>query len=539
MLDRSLVFHLPLGDIMFLANLSVRYPVFRGKKPLLLISVIGLALALGIMTTRQPLLAIAAEIGILLTIGILSKPDIATMAVLGVLYTNAAVVAVRYHGVPDFVSSSLPALLLIPLASYLIFRREGLVITPVLPLIFLFVVVQVAGTLLSENIATSTTALTNFLIEGAGLYFLITNVVRTPAMLRRAIWVLLAAGTFMGFLSFYQDVTHTYNNNYWGFAQMSNAAFGTGAENLYGKVLQKRLAGPIGEQNRYAQIMLMLVPLGFFRFLGERSKILRILAAIAMAFAALGVALTFSRGAAVAFVLVLLIMTLMRYIKPWQLGLIIIAIALLFVAVPEYRGRLTSLQGLTSLTSSDGSSAGQEQADGSMLSRATEGLAALLVFIDHPVVGVGPGMFRYYYQDYAEYVGLRVLATDRQAHNLYLGLAAETGALGIICFLLVVYVMLRDLHRTRKRWERTRPELANMATAFMLAIITYLATGLFLHFAFIRFFWIIMALGAAASAIATAQEEQAPSVWDTALMVSPVQAAQPIVNGTSVPMGQE
>ncbi|MFL5802110.1 MAG: O-antigen ligase family protein [Roseiflexaceae bacterium] len=523
---------------MFLADLSMRYPLLRGKKPLLLLSVIGMALLLGIMAPRQPLLAIGAEIAILLTIGILSKPDIATMAVIGVLYTNAAVVAVRYHGVPDFVGSALPALLVIPLASYMIFRRGGLVITPVLPLIFLFMVVQVAGTLLSENIATSTNALTNFMIEGMGLYFLITNVVRTPAMLRRVIWVLLAAGTFMGLLSFYQDVTRTYSDNYWGFAQMSNAAFGTGAENVYGKVLQKRLAGPIGEQNRYAQIMLMLVPLGFFRFWGERSKFMRLLAAIATAFAALGVALTFSRGAAVAFVMVLVIMTFMRYIKPWQIGIIILAIALLFAAVPEYRGRLVSLQGLTSLTSSEGAGAGQEQADGSMLSRATEGLAALLVFIDHPVVGVGPGMFRYYYQDYAEYVGLRVLAADRQAHNLYLGLAAETGALGLLCFFLILYVALRDLHRTRKRWQHTRPELANMATAFMLAIITYLTTGVFLHFAFIRYFWLILALGGAANYIA-AQEEQAPAAPSTALAVVPAPAVQPIGSRTSVPMGQE
>jgi O-antigen ligase len=461
------------------------------------------------------------------------------MVVIVVLYTNAAVVAVKFHGIPEMIGSSLPALLLIPLASYMIFRREGLVITPVLPLIFLFMVVQVAGTLLSENIATSTNALTNFMIEGIGLYFLITNVVRTPAMLRRAIWVLLAAGTFMGFLSFYQEITKTYDNNYWGFAQMSNAAFGTGVENLYGKVYQKRLAGPIGEQNRYAQVMLMLVPLGFFHFWGQRSKFMRLLAAIGTAFAALGVALTFSRGAAVAFVMVLLIMTFMRYIKPWQLGLIVVAVALLFAAVPEYRARLVSLQGVTSLVSSDGAGAGQEQADGSMLSRATEGLAALLVFIDHPIVGVGPGMFRYYYQDYAEYVGLRVLATDRQAHNLFLGLAAETGALGLLCFGLVLYVTLRDLHRTRKRWQRTRPDLANMATAFMLAIVTYLATGLFLHFAFIRYFWLILALGGAANYIAAQQEEQAPAVAGTALAVAPRPAAQPLGSRTSVPKGQE
>jgi len=471
-----------------------------------------MALVLGIMAPRQPLLAIGGEIAVLLAIGILAKPDVATLAVLAILYTNAPVVAVRFHGLPYFFGTLVPALLLIPLASYLIFQRKGLVINPALPLIFLFMVIQVAGTLLSENIGTSTNDLTNFMVEGIGLYFLLTNVVRTPTMLRRATWVLLIAGLFMGFLSFYQQLTHTYNNNYWGFAQMSNAAFGTGSTNIYGKVLQKRLAGPLGDQNRYAQIMLILVPLGFYRFLGERSNFLRVLAAVATAFCALGVALTFSRGAAVAFVLVLVVMAFMRLIKPWQLLLIGLALVLLFAAVPEYRARLETLVGVTSIVSEEGTAAGAETADGSMLSRATEGLAALLVFIDHPVVGVGPGMFRYYYQDYAEYVGLRVLAADRQAHNLYLGLLAETGALGMICFLLVVYVTLRNLNQVRKRMAISNPEGANMATAFMLAITAYLASGIFLHFAYIRYFWLMMALAGAASYIANAQaEKQAPA----------------------------
>jgi hypothetical protein len=66
-------------------------------------------------------------------------------------------------------------------------------------------------------------------------------------------------------------------------------------------------------------------------------------------------------------------------------------------------------------------------------------------------------------------------------------------------------VTLRNLERTRKRFAQSRPELANMATAFMLAIITYMASGLFLHFAYIRYFWLMMALAGAASYIA-AQE---------------------------------
>jgi O-antigen ligase len=473
------------------------------------LGVLAAALMLGFATADVPVIAIVGELSLLGVMAILSWPDIATLLVIFILFTNAAVVAVRYHGVPSFAGAAVPVLLLIPLASYLIFKRQKLIITRELPLIFLFLVVQIAGTLLSTNILTSTSELLNFMIEGIGLYFLISNVIRTPQMLRWAIWILLLAGAFMGFLSLYQQLTHTYGNNYWGFAQMSNAAFGTGGQNVYGKLTQQRLAGPLGDQNRYAQNMLMLMSLGIFRFWGERSRLLRLLALIATALCAIGVALTFSRGAAVGFVVVLGIITVMRYIKPYQLAIVALGAALLLFALPQYATRLTSLQGASSLTSQEGSGAGEMSADGSLRSRLTENLAALLVFVDHPVVGVGPGMFRYYYQDYAEYVGLRVLMADRQAHELYLGVAAEDGALGLICFLLILFVSLRGLARARKRWLEERPELANLATGFLVAIISYLTTGLFLHFAYIRFFWLIMALASAAVMIAEHEAERA------------------------------
>lgn len=491
---------------MFWADLSVQYPFLRGFKPLLLIGVCLVAVALGVIAPREPLLSIGALVGLLLGMGMLAKPDLATLVVIFVLYTNAAVIMVKFHGVPELIGTALPALLLLPLASYMILRREGLVMVPVLPLIFLFMAVQVAGTLGAVNIARATDNLINFIIEGLGLFFLITNVVRTRTMLHRAIWTLLFAGILMGGLSLWQEATQTYDNNYGGFAQMSNAAFKTGSDALFAEEPQRRLAGPIGEQNRYGQVMLMLVPLGFFRMWSERSRFWQVMAVIATICAIGGVTMTFSRGAAVGFALVIVIMTFMRYIKIWQLGIIVLAISILFTLVPEYSHRLLSLQGATSLFATEGTGAGEEQADGSMRSRLTEGLAAILVFVDHPLVGVGPGMFRYYYQEYASYVGIRVLTADRQAHSLFPGLMAENGGLGLLFFCLILFVTLRDLHRVRKRWVKKDPDLANMATGFFLAVITYLTTGIFLHFAFIRYFWLIMALASAAAYVAKQEE---------------------------------
>jgi O-antigen ligase len=454
---------------------------------------------------------------------IFAKPDIATLVCLFVLYTNAGVVAVHFHGVPQYAAAAVPAMLVIPLIYYVILNHREIIVTPELPLIFLLLAVQVVGVLFASNIGRSFTAMQGFAVEGLGLYFLVTNAVRSQVMLRRAVWVLLLAGAFMGGLTFYQQITGTFDNNYGGFAQVGGSSFETGAETISGVETQPYLVGPIGEKNRYAQTMLMLVPLGLFRIWGERAGALRGLAAVATGFTTLGMMLTFSRGAAVGFGVVLFIMMMMRYIKWWHLLVVALGLVLLLQLVPSYRTRLMTLEGVASLASEDTSGA-----DSSLQSRLTENVAALLVFVDHPIVGVGPGLFRAHYREYAELVGVRVHTTERQAHNLYLGLAAETGLLGLVSFLAIVTVTLRGLGRARRPLVHTNPELAYILTGFLLAISSYLVTGIFLHFAFIRFFWLMLGLASAAVYIANKGDEET-----NLLMEAPQDRAWPWIGEAS------
>lgn len=501
----------------------------------LVIFLIGLAtLILGLIAINQSLLATGIGLGLLLILAILANPNLATLLVVFILYTNAAVIAVKFHNVPSLIGGALPALLVFPLASYVIVRREKLIMSPILLPIFLFFAIQVAGTLFAEYRYEATNNLITFILEGLGIFFLLTNVVRTPQMLRHVTWALLIAGAFIGGLSLYQQVTHTFQNDYWGFAQMSFAQLNTGVETINGAVTVPRLAGQIGEKNRYAQVMLMLVPVGIFRFWGEKKLLMRILAALATGLIAIGSALAYSRGAAVGFVLMLAIMVFMRYIKLWQVGIIVALLAIVLVAVPTYATRLTSLQTLAA-SFSDDTSAGVASADGATLGRLTEMGAAGLVFLDHPILGVGPGLFPLYYQQYADLIGLRTLNQDRQAHDLYVSIAAENGGLGLACFLVIIYVTLRGLARARKRWLNADPEIANMATAYMLSLVTYLTTGIFLHFAFIRYFWLIMALAAAVIYIADQRALAEQEDDQVALAPTPVgREGYPVPVGTQV-----
>jgi O-antigen ligase len=138
-------------------------------------------------------------------------------------------------------------------------------------------------------------------------------------------------------------------------------------------------------------------------------------------------------------------------------------------------------------------------ADGAIRGRATDILAALMIFRDHPLIGVGPGMVQYYTQEYSRSLGLRYLQDDKEAHSLFPGIAAESGILGLICFVAIFYLALRGLMRARKQWLESHPDWSYMATAFFQVLISYVVTGLFLHMSYMRFFYLMLAFAVVAS----------------------------------------
>ena len=475
------------------------YPLRRLRPARAIIGLSGVALAafLGYEAGNHPLPAIGVGLVAIVALAIAARPDYATVAAVVILYSNAAAIAVKLYGLPTAIGSIVPMLLAIPLAYRLVARREPLIQTSALPFLAGLLIVEILSTIVSSEPGSAAAEVGRFVLEGVILYLLITNVVRNYAMLRQLAWALIAIGGFLGALSAIQQYTGTYGNDYLGFAQVSSAAFGTGGS------LQRRLAGPLGDQNRYAQILLVLIPIGLFLVWSARSKLLMALAAGATALTVVGVALTFSRGAAVGFAVMLVVGTALRYIKLRQAAVIVAGLVLLLALFPAYQSRLSWLG---SLSVKQGT---QSQADTSNLrSRATEVLVAVQVFADHPILGVGPGQFPTYYRPYAErayssFLDIRAQNSNRKAHDLYAGIAAETGILGLFFFLAIVFVTLRDLARARKRsLRRSRPELAGMATSFFLAIVAYLGSGVFLHLAYQRYLWLLLALAGAAASVA-------------------------------------
>jgi O-antigen ligase len=176
-------------------------------------------------------------------------------------------------------------------------------------------------------------------------------------------------------------------------------------------------------------------------------------------------------------------------------GLLFVVVA---AAVPQYGARLLSLANLGGVVAG---SRGVEDTDSSTRGRLTEMLAAGLVFVDHPILGVGPGMARHHYREYAEIAGGRIQGRTRMVHSLYVQIAAEYGLLGLLAFGGMIAATFVDLQRVRRRLRRSRPELSLLVTGLMMSLVVYLTTGLFLHTAYERYLWLFLGITGAASCV--------------------------------------
>ena len=455
-------------------------------------------IAVGAVMEGQPLVALAAVLAVPAAVSVLARPDATIPVVLFLIYSNAMVVAVHFHGVPSIAAMLAPAPLIIPLLYNIVLLRQRIVLGPALPWILAFVGWQLLSAMFSRAPDQAIEGVMSTVFEGLLMYVLITNVVRSSRILRTSVWALIAAGTFMGGISVYQQTTRSFDSDLGGFGQLSDGAGFQVAEG-HGTVIQQRLSGPIGEKNRYAQVMLMLIPLALSRFWIERNFGLRSVAMVSAMLIAMGCALTFSRSGAIAFVLMSMVGLALKFVSPKQVGLLGIGGLVLLLAVPQYRTRLATVPTALGIF---GASSTQEEPDGAIRGRVTEMLAAARMAIDHPVFGVGPDMSGEYTREYGQVGGLRALEGPRQTHCMFLEIPAETGLPGMMLFLSMLGATILSLLRTRSQIIDSDRELEQTVSAFLLALTGYLVMGIFLHMSYVRYFWLMLSMSDAATCVA-------------------------------------
>jgi O-Antigen ligase len=427
------------------------------------------------------------------------RPRLAVPLAVFLLYTNLPVAAAQVGRAPRAAAVVVPLLLGVAFVYQVLVRRRPMILDRTFLLVLAFLGVMLLSAFGAKGYDVAFARIGGFFGEGVVIYFLVRNTVRDVRGLRAVMWAVVAAASLLGALTTFQAVTHTYTQSYVGLAQTGvdpeDALRHPNHRDPTG--VSKRARGPMDEPNRFAQVLLMALPLALVLALGPSRRWTTALVGLLSAAVLGGMVLTYSRGAFLGFVVLLVLAMFLGLAQPRKVLALMLAGALLLpVLLPTYVARIASLSGLAGLVGSE-----QVQADPSERGRTTEMLAALAAYLDHPILGVGPGQYFWFYSVHymsLPGIGVRELTVPRRAHDLYLEIAAETGTLGLLVFVSVPLLILRDLERVRRACSRRRPELARLAAGFMLTLLAYLGTGVFLHLAYERYYWFMIALSASA-----------------------------------------
>lgn len=413
-----------------------------------------------------------------------TRPETGLVFLVFMTYTRLSDVLKHYHGLPSIFQPFIGYLILIILLRWYLYGEEVQRFKRTVLFIGAYGLVGFSSLLYAVDHDAAMHMFEDF-VKSAVVALVIVLMLQRTTHLRLVIWALVAAGILMGSISCYQYITGTYDNIYWGFGQAA-------VQNIIGKQDDYRLAGPVGDPNFYSQFMVVIVPLALDRVWTETRPLLRLLAGWSLGVTVLTIVFTFSRGALIALIVVMVLMMVRR---PPNLGAIVITIALaipLMQFVPDsYLDRLTTLLDLVPGLGSDDAAVTEVSYRG----RTSEMLIGLYMFRDNPFIGVGFENYPTHYQKYSRQLGMDPRLEDRHAHSLYIQILAEHGLMGAFSFGGILLVAMYYIYKAERKFkELGYDEEEGIAAAFFVAMVGYLIAAVFLHMAYPRYFWLLIGI---------------------------------------------
>lgn len=323
-------------------------------------------------------------------------------------------------------------------------------------------------------------------IKDALIAVIVVILLQRGTAFRRVMWVMILVGFFLGTLTVFQYFSGTFDKVYGGFAVSMQ-------HQIVGGIDDYRATGPVGDPNFFAEIMVVLAPIALERFFHEKKALLRGAALWTFAVSVLSVIFSYSRGGLIALVFGLLVFFLYYPPKKFQIPVTIIALAVFILFLPPYY--MERLSTLTEIFHMGPTTRVEER---SLQGRLSENLTALEMIKTHPLFGVGLNSFSYLFPQYSKKLGLALVATEREAHNLYLEVAAETGIVGFSVFLFVLLSCFLSIFQARRKFKQANMEdYAQLTTGFMAGWLAYLVAAGFIHNAFPRYFYLLMGIALA------------------------------------------
>ncbi len=444
----------------------------------------GFAVGGLVVMTPSTMKVIVIVVGMAAGVAAMLRVEWGLLALVWMTYTRFSDVLVDTHGAPSTAQPFIALMILVILVRWAIYNERPEGWQQAAFLIAAYGMIGLATMLYASDTYKVRYGVITY-AKDAIIAVLVVSLIRSPQMLRRSIWALLAAGIFLATLTTWQQLTGTFSNNYWGFARAS-------IENIIVGKDDYRIAGPIGDPNFYAQILLVLVPIALDRIWSRQNNFQFVMAVWALAVCLLSILFTFSRGAFMSLAIALFLMFVRRPPKPITLLLTIMLVLPAVQFLPNgYLDRLSTILDLI-----PGLSDTSVKEEYSFRGRSSAQLAGWLMFRDHPITGVGIGNFPVHYQEYSRTLGIDSSRWEQAPHNLYLEILTERGLIGLAAFGTLLFFLYRGMKQARETFTHIgMDDEAGMVLAFSIGLASYLIAATFLQASYPRFFWVLVGIG--------------------------------------------
>jgi probable O-glycosylation ligase (exosortase A-associated) len=291
---------------------------------------------------------------------------------------------------------------------------------------------------------------------------------------------------------------------------------------LYGITHGGRGVGSfLGDENDFSLALNVGLPYAFFFMGTSKSTIERLAMIAALGLAVVGVVTSLSRGGFVGLISVGLMCWLLSPKKIRSLLIVLATVGILTLTVSDsYWAEMQTIK-----------TADQEGDTG--YNRIYFWGIGWHMFLDHPILGVGPANFQYNSFDYEDpdMAARGFHVWGKAAHSLYFTLLPEEGIVGVFLFLSIMFSAMALRRGVRKKFNQVRrktpslitPELHEMRMASLaidVSLIGYLVSGAFISVLYYPHFWLNAAFSVALKRVFDAEVARLESL-------QPAAAAEP------------
>lgn len=443
--------------------------------------------------TGEVFLIVGGILGAFVALWIALRPQIGLYIIVIFTYMNLSDVLEVSFGIPKINQPLIGLILVSVLANRIVLKHKPIIFRGIELTYVLYGVIATLSVIFAK--ANQDAALDRLVdwVKDFAIAVIIVQLADEEKSWRTMAWCLILSGAFIAALSWYQTLTGDYENTFFGLANY-------GINQITQDFDSARVTGPLVDPNFYAQILGMVLPFAAYRMLVGGNQLVRLIGLACTVSVAGAIVFTYSRGGMLAMLAVFGLIVLERRYNLFRVAIVSV-VGFIMIAPILPAGYLDRIITLGSVLPGDASA----QTEVSFRGRSSEMIIATQMFSDNPILGVGKRNYQELYLDYSVLLGLDTRLEDRQAHSLYLELAAEMGSLGILAFAAMLSALFVSTMRARREFrELDRPDMVAWTSAAQFGVISYMITSIFLHNDYARYMWMLFAIAGSTSILSAA-----------------------------------